>query len=351
MRAYAYLPQTVDVASRSFGATLSTENPVVRCIPDPRLPVPTDPFSATYIEVDEILLASGVDLSRAIRMPYIDCHDVYGGVSKILGRVDDIRTEGQSIVGTITLSKRHADLLDDIVDGIACQLSIGYDYCMADAEFVEREGMRPALLVKRWLLTEVSNVPVGADPDAFIRNRYAAPSVRAAAATPSKEKPMTPEELIAAAEDAATAADAALEAAEEAVGADGTAEELVERVKTLRGKRAEEDTTTAAEDEQKPKPNPDAETEGERAEEEMTDEEKKDVENVRSIAKGYGLEKLVTDMRALGSKPAQIRAAVSKSIAERGAPAASDPVVVKTAVRSAVESFNPSAVYAARNKR
>lgn len=348
VRAFAGAPTSVDEATRSFDIVITTETPVVRCIPDPRVPRSSDPFSGTYIEVGEVLVAAGIDLSRAPRMPFVDCHDTYTSIDKILGKVDDIRVEGTAIVGRVTLTRKRADLLPDIVDGFYGQISAGYFYDDKDTELVEQpDGGMPLLLVKRWTLTEASAVPVAADPNAFIRSlgSRAAPE----AASPTEEKTMDIEEIIAAAEEAAAAADAALEAAEEAVGADGTAEELVERVKALRGKRSEEDTAAAAEE--KPKPE-DTTAEGERADDaEMTDEEKKDIENVRSIAKGYGLDGLVTDLRALGAKPAQIRAAVSKSIAERGAPAASDPVVVKTPVRSAVESFNPNSVYAARNKR
>ena len=146
------------------------------------------------------------------------------------------------------------------------------------------------------------------------------------------------EEIVAAAEAAVAAAEEAIGAAEDAVPAD-----LVERIRALRGARAEDGTTSTAEEEK---------TDGERAEgDDPTDEEKQEVEAVRSIAKGYGLEKVVTDMRALGARAADIKSAVAKTIAERGAAVADVAVTVKPAARSAIEAFNPSAVYAARSNK
>lgn len=151
------------------------------------------------------------------------------------------------------------------------------------------------------------------------------------------------EEIVAAAEAAVAAAEEAIGAAEDAVPA-----ELVERIRALRGARAEDDTTAAVADETK--------TDGERAEgEDKPVADEAEVEAVRSIAKGYGLEKVVTDMRALGARAADIKSAIAKTIAERGAPTADVAVTVKPAVRSAPQSINANAVFAeraaARNKR
>ncbi|MGO7273932.1 hypothetical protein ACCT18_01340 [Rhizobium ruizarguesonis] len=275
-------------------------------------------------------------------MPLVDCHDTYSGIGKILGKIDDVRVEGDAVVGRASLARKHADLLPDIIDGYFGQISAGYDYDLRrDTEIVEREGGVPLLLVKRWLLTEGSLVPVGADPNSFIRSLHGsapyAPSVRSAETPKTQEKKMDIEALVKAAEEAVASAEEAIGAAEDAIP-----EDLVERIRTLRGARAEEDTSAAA----------DEKADGERAErEDKPTADDAEVEAVRSIAKGYGLEKVVTDMRALGARAADIKSAVAKTIAERGAQTVDAAVTVKPAARSAVAAFDPSAVFAARNKR
>lgn len=345
VRAFAGAPTSVDEATRSFDIVITTEHPVRRLLPDPRQPHPIpDNVDCSYVEFDEVLIASGVDLSRAPRMPLIDCHDTYSGIEKILGKIDDVRVEGDAVVGRASLARKHAELLPDIIDGYFGQISAGYDYDLRrDTEIVEREGDVPLLVVKRWLLTEGSLVPVGADPNSFIRSFHGsapAPSVRSAEPPKTQEKKMDIEALVKAAEDAVASAEEAIGAAEDAIP-----EDLVERIRTLRGARAEEDTSTsAAAAEEK--------TDGERAEgDEKPAADEAEVEAVRSIAKGYGLEKVVTDMRALGARTADIKSAVAKTIAERGAQTVDVAVTMKPAVRSAVAAFDPSAVFTARNKR
>lgn len=349
VRAFAGVPTSVDEATRSFDIVITTEHPVRRCLQDPRQPVPIpDDMDASYIEVDEVLVAAGVDLSRAPRMPLIDCHDTYSGIQKILGKIDDVRVEGTAVVGRASLARKHAELLPDIIDGYFGQISAGYDYDLRrDTELVEREGDVPLLLVKRWLLTEGSLVPVGADPNSFIRSLHGsapAPTVRSAEPPKHQEKKMDIEEIVAAAEAAVAAAEEAIGAAEDAVPA-----ELVERIRALRGARAEEDTTAAAAEEEK--------NDGERAEgDEPTDEEKQEVEAVRSIAKSYGLAKLVDDLSGLRAKPAEIRSAVRDAVMKRGlsstpeAPASIKPAA-QSAQRSAAASVHPIDQFARRAKK
>lgn len=70
VRAFVGAPTSVDETTRSFDIVITTETPVRRCLPDPRQPVPiADDMDASYIETDEVLVAAGVDLSRAPRMP------------------------------------------------------------------------------------------------------------------------------------------------------------------------------------------------------------------------------------------------------------------------------------------
>lgn len=351
VRAFAGQPTSVDEATRSFDIVITTEHPVRRFIPDPRLPT-TDDMDASYIEVDEVLVAAGVDLSRTPRMPLIDCHDTYSGIEKILGKIDDVRVEGDAVVGRASLARRRADLLADIADGYFGQISAGYDYDLrSDAELIERPGDVPMLRVHRWLLTEGSLVPVGADPNSFIRSlhgsAHSAPSVRSADPNKQEKRSMDVAEIVAAAEAAIAAAEEAIVAAEEAASGEGVAD-IAERVKALRGKRADEETTSAAEDEEKP-------TDGERAEgdDEPTAEEKKEVEAVRSIAKSYGLVKLVDDLAGLRTKPTAIRSAVREAVMKRGLASTPEaPVAVQPAKRSASTALpTASSVIAQMNAR
>lgn len=347
VRAFAGTPTSVDETSRSFDITVTTEAPVRRWIPDPRLPDPIPAsMDCSYIEVDEVLVATGVDFSRARGMPLIDCHDTYSGIQKILGKVDDLRVEGQAVVGRAALARLHAELLPDIVEGFFGNISAGYDYDLKrDAVLIERPGEVPLLQVNRWLLTEASIVPVGADPFAFIRSAYAqlAPMRQRSASTPSQEKTMPEiEELVAAAEEAVAAVEDAV-----AEAGDEISDEVKSRVKALRSARAEGDDTTD------PEKNPEDDTDGTRAEGDDTSDEadKQEYENLRSVARGYGLGKFVEDLQKLGTRAGHAKRALGKEVLKRGAGTSSDkPVVVKPIQPAADTSINTNDIYGARAK-
>lgn len=129
-------------------------------------------------------------------------------------------------------------------------------------------------------------MPVGADPNSFIRSLHGSapmPTVRSADSPKLQEtKIMDVEEIVAAAEAAIAAAEEAIVAAEEAASGEGVAE-IAERWKALRGKRATEEDTTAAAEEKK--------TDGERADgDEPSDEEKKEVEAVGVVCRTVAAE-------------------------------------------------------------
>lgn len=107
------------------------------------MPIPDD-VDCTYIEVDEVLVAAGVDLSRSPRMPLTDCHDTYSGIEKILGKIDDVRVEGDAVVGRASLARKHAELLPDIIDGYFGQISAGYPISSGNgcSEQIELPGRR-----------------------------------------------------------------------------------------------------------------------------------------------------------------------------------------------------------------
>ena len=105
--AFAGPPTSIDEATRSFDIVITTETPVARCV--------KDPISGTYIEVGEVLAAAGIDLSRAPRMPFIECQDTYTSIDKILSKVDrfsvDVTPPASSTVEKADLSpdiRRHS---------------------------------------------------------------------------------------------------------------------------------------------------------------------------------------------------------------------------------------------------
>ncbi|MEP0510170.1 MAG: hypothetical protein ABJD38_15770 [Aurantimonas coralicida] len=76
---------TVHVAERTFEFVAATENPVRTWIPNPSGKLDENGLWV-QIEVDEILLMSGLDLSRAVGMPLVDSHNTFS-VDNTLGSV------------------------------------------------------------------------------------------------------------------------------------------------------------------------------------------------------------------------------------------------------------------------
>lgn len=341
-RSYTRAPSTVDVEAGRFGVIAATETPVRTYVSDPRMP-------DRGIEADEVLELSGLDLSRAAGMPLVDGHDVYGGIKSILGKIDNVRIEGEAVVADAELNSRNGDLIGDIARGHYAQVSIGYDYDAGrDAVLEERDGNVPIVRVKRWTLTEISLVPVGADPNASVRAKR-----RAAARNSEQETVMDElEQAIVAAEEALAAVDEALTAVDEAIQAAGDNADvaLIERARKLRGKRDDGGMT----DEEKKAAEEAARSK--RQDDVLTDEEKKAeadaVRSIRSIAVTYGLGTKVDDLVKLGTRASAIQTFVRSSILGKAASAPAAPVSVKpsTPQRSA-PVIDTDAIYARHNKR
>lgn len=371
-RAFAGTPTSVDPDTRSFDIVITTETPVRTWIPDPRI-VDVETQDCSYIEVDEVLLTEGLDYSRTPRMPLLDSHDSYSSIDKVAGKITDVRAEGQSVVGRAFLTSKRADILPDIADGFYGQCSAGY--CVLEYEITERPDMVPLAVAKRWLLTEASLVAVGADPNSFIRSAGApaAPKVTFHPLPKSQERNMknmkrglgrkradkgtTPDapaldDVVAQAEDAVAAAEAAVDALDEAVSAagDDADGEIMERAAALRSRfRAAEDEADPDAD-KKPDDEDSTRAEGDDGDE-MSDDDKKDIDAVRTSARAYGLTKLVDSMAALGFRASKIKKSLRKKIEEDGLLPTSAAAVVKPAQRAAVPTLNTAAIYAARNKR
>jgi hypothetical protein len=361
-RAFARVPASVDVDKKSFGIVISTETPVRTSIRNPdQSKLDADD---AYIEVDEVLLASGLDFSRTVGMPLVDCHDTFSGVNTILGKVDDVRSVGTEVHGTAVLNSRNADLIADIESGHYNQISAGYG--VNSYEIEHRDGDVPVAYATSWTLYEASLVAVGADPNASVRsagrsiptptfsfrNKPKTKAIKANNSTRNKrklEKRTMDEtelvELVDAAEAAAEIVDeavAAVEAAIEELG-DDAPDEIVERARKLRKARAEDEEEPSEEERKRGKREGDAEDEK---------KEEEEIRSIRSIAKSYGLTKAVDDLVALGTRSKDLKASIRSAIMSKavGTSGARSDIEPKPA-RKEVKLTSARDIYAKLNKR
>jgi len=361
-RAFARVPASVDVDKKSFGIVISTETPVRTSIRNPDQPK-LDAADA-YIEVDEILLASGLDFSRTVGMPLVDCHDTFSGVNTILGKVDDVRSVGTEVHGTAVLNSRNADLITDIDDGHYNQISAGYG--VNSYEIEHRDGDVPVAYATSWTLYEASLVAVGADPNASVRSagrtiptptfsfrnkpKKTASKAKNFTRTKQKLEKRTMDEtelveLVDAAEAAAEIVDeavAAVEAAIEELG-DSVPDEIVERARKLRKARAEDEEEPSDEERKRGKRDGDAEDEK---------KEEEEIRSIRAIAKSYGLTKAVDDLVALGTRSKELKASIrsaimSKAVGSSGSRSDIEP----RPARKEVKLTSARDIYAKLNKR
>ncbi|WP_343314041.1 hypothetical protein AAIB41_02535 [Brucella sp. BE17] len=352
-RAHARGARTVNVGDKSFDIIISTETPVRTWIQNPNNPSET-------IEVDEILLASGLDYSRTENMPLIDCHDTFSGIKSILGMVENVRAVGSEIHGTAVLNTENAGLITDIERGHYNQISAGYGVNAYEIEF--RNDDVPLAFATSWTLYEASLVAVGADPNASVRSAgrtIPTPTISfrnkpAKAAKPKanstrklrklEKRTMEEQDLI----ELVDAAEAAAEIVEEAVAAveaaieelgDSVPEEVLERARKLRNEDDNED-----EEQRKHGKREDA------ADDEKKEEE--EIRSIRSIAKSYGLTKAVDDLVALGTRSKDLKASIrsailSKAIGTSGARSDIEP----KPVRKEAKLTSARDIYAKLNKR
>lgn len=125
-----------------------------------------------FIEVLEVTPAAiRLDRLQSGRAPVLDSHARYQ-LSNVLGNVvgKSVKISGGEGRATVRLSKRAeiAPLVEDIRDGVIGNVSPGY------VTHSYREEMRDGVMYRiatDWEPTEISFVPVGADPDAGRRNQ------------------------------------------------------------------------------------------------------------------------------------------------------------------------------------
>ena len=341
-RSFSFSPATANDEQFSVGVIVTTKTPVRTWIPDPTWTGPADRWP--HIEVDEVLLPEGLDYSRVPLMPLIDGHDTNSGEAKVLGRMENIRAEGDAIVGTAVFRPTREALYYEVKAGFLGQISAGY--FVSEYKFVVRDdGIEvPLVHAVRWTLIETSLVPIGADFAATVRSATSLSTPLftgfANGKQRSEKNKTKPKETKmrnffgrrskrddeATLADLVTAAVDALDAVSDASD-DGAEDETVEAAERLRKLRdALDDEGNSNDDEQRGR--------GKREDDEKDDEQRgkregddtdedKEVEEARAMARSYGKLQLVNDMRKLGAKAPEIRAALLKAIAN-GAQAQSE---------------------------
>lgn len=108
-----------------------------------------------------------VDLSE-LPVPLLDTHR-RESTRDILGSLTAARVEGSLLIGTITISKRHEALLDDIEEGTLRNISVGYTI-NAFRDETDRVTGRLVRIATGWTLKEASFVPIPADAGATVRS-------------------------------------------------------------------------------------------------------------------------------------------------------------------------------------
>lgn len=147
----AMRPKSLNREARTVEAILSTGADVDR---------------GGFIERLEIS-GRAIDLSE-LPVPVLDTHR-RESTRDILGNLTAARVEGGLLVGTITISKRHAALLDDIEEGTLRSISVGYTI-NAFRDEADRATGRLVRIATGWTLKEASFVPIPADAGATVRS-------------------------------------------------------------------------------------------------------------------------------------------------------------------------------------
>jgi len=152
---------TFNKDARTFDVTFASETPVFR-----------NPYwsDEPYNEVLDCNPKS-VRMDRANSgLPVFDNHYA-GGVMTQLGRCDNIRFEGNTMTGTVTLGARADDaLISDIENGIVSGISVGYNVYSFERIPPTKSETVPTYRATDWEPMEVSLAPVQADINSKIRS-------------------------------------------------------------------------------------------------------------------------------------------------------------------------------------
>ncbi len=152
----SWRPASVDAEARTAEIVFAAGGDVTR----------HDPFSGENFV--ERLNVEGADLARLrANGPLLDSH-LQAGVRSQLGTVDAAWTEAGQGVARVRFSERHADVFEDVIQGIVKGASVGYQVNRV-RELDEMIDGIPVRLVEAWTPFEVSLTPIPADAGAQVR--------------------------------------------------------------------------------------------------------------------------------------------------------------------------------------
>lgn len=173
----AMRPKSLNREARTVEAILSTGADVDR---------------GGFIERLEIS-GRAVDLSE-LPVPVLDTHR-RESTRDILGNLTAARVEGGLLIGTLTISKRHEALLDDIEEGTLRNISVGYTI-NAFRDEADRATGRLVRIATGWTLKEASFVPIPADAGATVRSdTVTTPTTQTAQAPAPVQTTATPAQM------------------------------------------------------------------------------------------------------------------------------------------------------------
>ncbi|MCZ7484497.1 prohead protease/major capsid protein fusion protein [Rhizobium rhizogenes] len=142
-------------ASGQFDETAMTITAVIATA----TPVPRRDARGVYGEI----LAPGGFRSET-EIPLLDGH-AQGSIRNVIGKARNIRLEGNELLADLTFSTADdvRPIVQRVKDGTASRFSVGYRIINFEDS---RTGMSRTRTATEWVLTEVSLVPLGADPNA-----------------------------------------------------------------------------------------------------------------------------------------------------------------------------------------
>lgn len=155
-RAAIVAPASFDPEALTVEATISTFADVVR----------RDAQGAYLERLDP----AGLDTSGLVGAPLLDGHRQASG-RDVIGAVEAFQMKGEALVATIKLSRAAdaAPLVARITEGVLKGVSIGYRVTRW-ADSIDPNTRQRIRTAAAWQITEVSAVPIAADPAAFFRS-------------------------------------------------------------------------------------------------------------------------------------------------------------------------------------
>lgn len=155
-RRAAFTPDTFNADAMTVEAVISTF-----------APVPRRDARGAY---SERLDPAGLDLSGLVGSPVLDGHR-QGSARDVIGTITAYRMEGPNLVATIQLSRAAdaASIITRIQEGTLKGVSIGYRVSRY-ADSVDPISKARVRTAAAWTISEVSAVPIPADPGATFRS-------------------------------------------------------------------------------------------------------------------------------------------------------------------------------------